>query len=403
MSPDDGIIKDGKTETSSTGSISAGCGYEDDHNSYSSSTNLADDSSNNSQKKRRWRIKRLIQKLSFERNPTPPPSSQPSSSQPVPTTAKSTRTTPTLEPSSDHHPSKEGADPETPVHVIPVLHGTLDPEGEVEVIFYDAHQDGDDSSQNFHGKFQRESIVLSHIQRGGSEVADAAVNASSANTTAAATSNPYYVEVDTDESQAGAGDESYPYHPATPLNDANPPREVTVEHNTNLPPKVLPAPLPPKELPLRFLRAGKGDPEEGLRRYEQTLAWRQAENIDEILREANPNFDVIKQHYKHYCHGKGKNGEPCYYEQPPKTNLKALRDAGVNLETLLRHYIQVTEFQWQFLERDDLRRSIYIIDVEGMRLGDFVGEVVDFVKRASKLSNLHYPERAGYGTWGDSV
>lgn len=30
------------------------------------------------------------------------------------------------------------------------------------------------------------------------------------------------------------------------------------------------------------------------------------------------------------------------------------------------------------------------------QLGDFVGEVVDFVKRASYLSAQHYPERAGF-------
>lgn len=56
----------------------------------------------------------------------------------------------------------------------------------------------------------------------------------------------------------------------------------------------------------------------------------------------------------------------------------------------------VTEFQWQYLVRDDLQRSIYIIDLDGIRLGDFVGEVVDFVKKASVLSAQHYPERAGF-------
>jgi CRAL/TRIO domain len=59
-------------------------------------------------------------------------------------------------------------------------------------------------------------------------------------------------------------------------------------------------------------------------------------------------------------------------------------------------YMMVTEFQWQYLERDDLQRSVYIIDLDGIRFGDFVGEVVDFVKKASSLSAQHYPERAGY-------
>jgi hypothetical protein len=279
----------------------------------------------------------------------------------------------------------------------------MDPEGETEIIFYDAAQNGDDTAHKFHGKYQRESIVLSNVRRGGGGGDGNYPHKSNSNDVIG--DNPLYVEVDSDAS--GSGEEEYPYHPASPPQH---PREVNVPNNgtddsssasrrQRLPPKVLAPPPPPQELPLRFLRAGKGDVEEGLRRYELSLQWRQEYRVDNILREPNHNFDVIKQHYKHYCHGKGKNGEPCYYEHPPKTNLKALREAGVNLETLLRHYIQVTEFQWQFLERDDLQKSIYIIDLDGMRFGDFVGEVVDFVKRASKLSNLHYPERAGYGTY----
>lgn len=164
----------------------------------------------------------------------------------------------------------------------------------------------------------------------------------------------------------------------------------------NLPTSPSLAPPPPNELPLRFLRAGKNDPTEGLRRYQATLQMRKDERVDTILREASPDFEIIKMHYPHFFHRTGKNGEPCFYEQPPKTNLRALRDAGVTLDKLLRHYTMVTEFQWQYLERDDLATSIYIIDLAGIRMTDFAGEAVDFVKRASAFSAQHYPERAGY-------
>lgn len=155
-------------------------------------------------------------------------------------------------------------------------------------------------------------------------------------------------------------------------------------------------PPPPTELPLRFLRAGKNDPVEGVRRYQATLQMRQEQKVDTILRESSPEFLSIKQHYPHFCHYRGKNNEPCFYEQPPKTNLKALRANGVTLDKLLRHYTMVTEYQWQFIERDDLAKSIYIIDLDGIRMTDFVGEAVDFVKKAAAFSAQHYPERAGY-------
>ena len=156
-------------------------------------------------------------------------------------------------------------------------------------------------------------------------------------------------------------------------------------------------PRPPSQLPLRFLRAGKGNVVEGIRRYKATLAWRRENKIDGILREPNPHFALIKRNYPHFFHGRGYHGEPCFYEQPPKTNLKAIREGGVSLSQLLRHYTMVTEFQWQYLVRDDLKRSIYVIDLAGMRFKDFVGEVVDYVKKASALSGQHYPERAGVG------
>lgn len=150
------------------------------------------------------------------------------------------------------------------------------------------------------------------------------------------------------------------------------------------------------ELPLRFLRAGKGDVEEGRRRYQETLTWRRENNIDNNLYEAWPQFSKIKEHYPHFFHSKGRNGQPVFYEQPPKTDLRALRNCGVGLDGLLSHYAMITEFQWQYVEQDDFQRSIYIIDLAGIRMTDFVGECVEFVRAASAFTAAHYPERAGH-------
>ena len=134
------------------------------------------------------------------------------------------------------------------------------------------------------------------------------------------------------------------------------------------------APLAPTELPVRFLRAGKGDPIEGQRRYEATLQWRKEHNIDTILFEENVKFSMIKENYPHYFHLRGKKGEPVFYEQPPKTDLQKLKNGGVTLTSLVRHYTMVTEFQWQFIESNDFVRSITVLDLEGIRMMDFVGE-----------------------------
>lgn len=239
------------------------------------------------------------------------------------------------------------------VNVNHVLHGTFSPDGCVEDVFFDAQEahSGHEADEAIPDskRSQVDSSLLPMIlaTRGGFET--------------------YY--------------DGYPEF-----------YENAENRNLDIP---IPAPPPPKELPLRFLRAGKNDLQQGWTRYQQTLEWRKEHRMDTILREAHPHFEFIKKHYPHYHHGRGRKNEPVFYEQPPRTNLKALREGGVNLDKLLRHYAMITEFGWQYLERDDMARSITIIDLKGIKFGDFVGEVVDFVKKASAFTGQHYPERAG--------
>lgn len=183
--------------------------------------------------------------------------------------------------------------------------------------------------------------------------------------------------------------------------DQQPPRMPEGRHDPNQADPTNPfariyAPPPPKELPVRFLRAGKGDPIEGQRRYEATLQWRKENKIDGILFEAHPMFEMVKRHYPHYFHLRGKQGEPVFFEQPPKTDLAALRAGGMDLDRLVRHYAMVTEFGWQFVEKNDFARAITVLDLEGMRMMDFAGEVIEYVKMCSTFTGQHYPERAGH-------
>lgn len=248
-----------------------------------------------------------------------------------------------------------------PTRVAVVDNNNAKDENSSSDVFFDAVEYGDDSNNRDSFRLRsdpRESVVLSGIsihQQSHSNIVETVLGSSS--------------------SSDSSGEE---------------------EEAIKQPRRLLLPPPPPAELPLRFLRAGKNDPVEGLRRYQATLQMRKDDRLDTILREPSPHFATIKQHYPHFCHLRGKQGEPCFYEQPPKTNLKALRQGGVNIEKLMRHYTMVTEYQWQYLERDDLAKSIYIIDLDGIRMTDFAGEAVEFLKRAAGFSAEHYPERAGY-------
>eukprot|EP00560_Eucampia_antarctica_P005045 CAMPEP_0197837206 /NCGR_PEP_ID=MMETSP1437-20131217/31448_1 /TAXON_ID=49252 ORGANISM="Eucampia antarctica, Strain CCMP1452" /NCGR_SAMPLE_ID=MMETSP1437 /ASSEMBLY_ACC=CAM_ASM_001096 /LENGTH=333 /DNA_ID=CAMNT_0043444057 /DNA_START=39 /DNA_END=1040 /DNA_ORIENTATION=- len=149
------------------------------------------------------------------------------------------------------------------------------------------------------------------------------------------------------------------------------------------------------QLPIRFLRAEKGNFEKGKKRFEETLEWRKENKMDEILQAEWAHFDTVKENWPHYFHLRGKQNEPVYYEMPPKMKLKPMRAAGLKMKDLLHHYALVTEFMWQYIESSEEGKSIYVIDLQGMGFWDFAGEIIDFCRKASKFTQQHYPERAG--------
>ena len=53
---------------------------------------------------------------------------------------------------------------------------------------------------------------------------------------------------------------------------------------------------------------------------------------------------------------------------------------------------------WCKIEPSEVGENIYIIDLQGIGLRDFAGEVVDFVKRASAFIGDHY-----YPEWSGSI
>ena len=149
------------------------------------------------------------------------------------------------------------------------------------------------------------------------------------------------------------------------------------------------------DYPIRYLRAAKGDPIHGRERYESTMAWRKQERMDTILDEPFIYFQMVKKYYPHFYHLRGKNNEPVYYESPAKTDLKKLKKAGMKMDDLLRYYALVTEYMWKRIEPSEEGKSIYVIDLDGIRVMDFVGDVIDFVKKTSSFTAAHYPERSG--------
>jgi hypothetical protein len=144
----------------------------------------------------------------------------------------------------------------------------------------------------------------------------------------------------------------------------------------------------------RFLNGEKGNMDKALQRWVDTCKWREEGKVDKYLDEPHPWFDVIKKYVPNYYYGVSKLGHPVYIDCPGGVRLKALKKAGVELVDLLFHFVYMTEFSWTILEPSEKGRTVTILDLEGIGLFDFAGDVVNFVRKSIGISGAHYPERA---------
>ncbi len=147
-------------------------------------------------------------------------------------------------------------------------------------------------------------------------------------------------------------------------------------------------------IPNRYIRGCNGDIHEARRRWHLTVDWRREFNVDTILQEPQPNFKAIKESYPHYFHGRSKSGHPVYFERVGYINRKKLKEYGVTVPMLLRHYVFITEYLWNVIEpNEDFGASISVMDVENVGVRDLIGDTLDFLSQSSKIIQGHYVER----------
>lgn len=157
------------------------------------------------------------------------------------------------------------------------------------------------------------------------------------------------------------------------------------------------APLnrPEDEIPQRFIDGMGGDLKEARRRWDITHSWREKEGVNDILHEKQPHFFVIKKHYPFYHCGRGTKGHVVFYERPGDLESTQLLARGITTVDLIRHWIFVTEYQWNvILEGDEAAKSISVIDVGTVKMGDLAGDNFTYVSTTIGYANAHYPERS---------
>lgn len=93
---------------------------------------------------------------------------------------------------------------------------------------------------------------------------------------------------------------------------------------------------------------------EALKRWKRTMEWRENESINELLFEPQPYFKLIKHHYPHFFHQAVSPGFYLYIEQPGRATLTQLfkTHPEVTIDTLVKHYVFVTEYLWRVIDRN---------------------------------------------------
>ena len=151
-----------------------------------------------------------------------------------------------------------------------------------------------------------------------------------------------------------------------------------------------------KAVPSRFVEGTKNDPPgTAEKRWAITAAWRKRDNIDTIILQPHPYYNEIKRCYPHfYCRTDLTNKQIAYYERPGFLQLKRLEEIGV--PTMVWHYTFQIEFCWTYMSTmGEQTRTLSGVDVQNVGLYDVKGVVKEFLAAISKVSQEHYPERAG--------
>eukprot|EP01041_Mallomonas_annulata_P003582 gene3582-7121_t len=117
-------------------------------------------------------------------------------------------------------------------------------------------------------------------------------------------------------------------------------------------------------MPTRFLVGCDYDMKEAQRRWDITKAWREKENINDILKEPQPFFNIIK------------------------SQLAQLRTSGVSPSIMLRHWVFVTEYQWRFTSPEPDAQSIAVIDLEGVTFAMLAGSDAVETLRSTIVKHL---------------
>ena len=132
-------------------------------------------------------------------------------------------------------------------------------------------------------------------------------------------------------------------------------------------------------------------------RLRKILRWREEVGADRILDEVLPHADAFHEHWPVSVHGPDDHGHPVVAERIADIRPEGLT-ARMNAAAVLRHRVQIME-ALAHLKRDERRRRgrgvhkhVWVIDLAGVGVSAFVGDVRAFVMDLVRLCTDKYTD-----------
>jgi hypothetical protein len=130
-----------------------------------------------------------------------------------------------------------------------------------------------------------------------------------------------------------------------------------------------------------------------MERWRDTLKWREDKKADYILTVPHPEYDVVQTYYPQSWYCRDKAGHIVYIERPGGVDLNTMKKNGISVQKLLWHYMYCCEYLWQVTSPKETDRLTTILDLQGVRLLNIVGNVRKFITLCVTMTSTHYPAR----------
>uniref|UniRef100_M4BNZ5 CRAL-TRIO domain-containing protein n=1 Tax=Hyaloperonospora arabidopsidis (strain Emoy2) TaxID=559515 RepID=M4BNZ5_HYAAE len=112
-----------------------------------------------------------------------------------------------------------------------------------------------------------------------------------------------------------------------------------------------------------------------------------------MLATPQPHFRLIRRIMPHYYHGYTSDGHLVVWDFVGRVNMDKLNAAGYTTSDLRDHYHFFLAFAQEMLLRTSTQKIVYVVDLDGLSLGDADARAVDCVCAVVKTLQRELPNR----------